>query len=223
VSSLAERLLAVRERIARAARECGRDPESVRLVAISKFHPGAAIREAYAAGQRHFGENYAQELADKARELADLPALQWRFTGSLQRNKAKLLVEVGCVIETLSSAAHARFLHDKASALGTRCALLLQVNVLGEAQKGGIAPDELPALLSLVRELPSLEARGLMAIPPAHDPAAALRCYQTLAQLARAHQLPELSMGMSDDLELAVRAGATSVRVGTAIFGPRPR
>jgi PLP dependent protein len=222
VSTLAQRLLAVRERIARAAHDSGRDPAEVRLVAVSKFHPPSAIREAYQAGQRHFGENYAQELADKARALSDLTELRFRFTGGLQRNKAKLLVDVGAAIETLASATHARVLHERASAAGKQLEVMLQVNILGETQKGGVSPSELSALVDAVRSLDALSLRGLMTIPPADDLNASALAYRTLAELARTHQLPELSMGMSDDLELAVRAGATSVRVGTAIFGPRP-
>ncbi|MDB4972665.1 MAG: hypothetical protein JWN48_1006 [Myxococcaceae bacterium] len=222
MSDISLRLTEVRERIARAARDSGREPGSVRLVAVSKFHPVSAIREAYAAGQRAFGENYAQELADKAVQLHDLPGLQLRFIGSLQRNKAKLLVEVGSAIETLASEAHARVLHERARATDKQLEVMLQVNVLGEARKGGIAPAELPALVQTVRSLAGLRLSGLMTIPPADDLAASELAYRTLAELARTYELHELSMGMSDDLELAVRAGATSVRVGTAIFGPRP-
>lgn len=221
-STVADRLTSVRERIARAADASKRDPAGVRLVAVSKFHSVGAIREAYAAGQRCFGENYAQELADKAHSLADLSELQLRFIGGLQRNKAKLLVEVGAAIETLASDAHARVLHERATQLGKRIEVMLQVNVLGEAQKGGIAPGALAPLVQLVRSLPALSLTGLMTIPPACDLDASRRAYETLRALAEEHQLHELSMGMSDDLEVAVGAGATSVRVGTAIFGPRP-
>jgi PLP dependent protein len=222
MSPIAENLRAVRARITEAARGSGRDPQSVRLVAVSKFHPVAALREAYAAGQRHFGENYAQELFDKAAQLGDLPDLSLRFIGGLQRNKLKLLLDAHAAIETLASEAHARSLHERASAAGVRCEVMIQVNVLGEARKGGIAPDDLASLVSLVRSLPSLTLSGLMTIPPAGDLRLSGRAYETLAALARSHQLTELSMGMSDDLEVAVQHGATSVRIGTAIFGPRP-
>jgi len=219
---IAENLQAVRERITQAARESGRDPASVQLIAVSKFHPPAALREAYAAGQRHFGENYAQELADKARELSDLTDLSLHFIGGLQRNKLKLLLDAGAAIETLASEAHARSLHERASAAGQSCEVLIQVNVLGETQKGGVAPDDLARLVERVRGFSSLLLRGLMTIPQADDLALSERAYRTLAELARAHALSELSMGMSDDLEVAVREGATRVRIGTAIFGPRP-
>jgi PLP dependent protein len=222
MSAIAERLTAVRARIARACTEAGRDPGSVRLVAVSKFHSVEALREAHAAGQRDFGENYAQELADKARALGDLPDLRLRFIGALQRNKVRLLVETGCAIETLASAATARALSERAVAQSRQLEVMLQVNVSAEPQKSGVSLAELPALIAAVRALPALTLSGLMAIPRADDPAAAAAAYRTLAAQARAHDLPALSMGMSDDLELAIAAGATSVRVGTAIFGPRP-
>lgn len=222
MTSIAERLAEVRARIVRAAEASGRHADEVRLVAVSKFHPVAAMRAAYAAGQRDFGENYAQELADKAQQLADLPDLRLRFIGRLQRNKAKLLVGTGCAIETLTSGEVARVLNERARAAGRRVEVMLQVNVAGETQKAGVSPAEVPALIEGVRALDALELTGLMTIPPADDLALAARCYRTLAELARASGLRALSMGMSDDLELAIREGATSVRVGTAIFGPRP-
>lgn len=222
MSAIADNLHVVRARIASAARASGRDPGAVRLVAVSKFHPVSALREAYAAGQRQFGENYAQELADKALALADLPDLSLRFIGGLQRNKLKLLVDAHAAVETLASEAHARALHERARAAHCACEVMIQVNVLGETQKGGIAPDDLPPLVELVRSLSALRLSGLMTIPPADDLAASERAYRTLATLATQHQLSELSMGMSDDLEIAVQQGATSVRIGTAIFGPRP-
>jgi pyridoxal phosphate enzyme (YggS family) len=191
------------------------------LVAVSKFHPASAVRAAYVAGQRDFGENYAQELADKAHELADLADLRFRFIGALQRNKAKLLVDTRCAVETLASEAHARALHERARSSGARVEVMIQVNVGAEAQKSGIAPAALSALVQRVRSLEALSLSGLMTIPPAGDPRRAAECYAQLAALAREHALGQLSMGMSDDLELAIAAGATSVRVGTAIFGPR--
>jgi PLP dependent protein len=215
VSALAERYREVRARIDAAA--VGRAP--ARLIAVSKFHPVAAMRELYALGQRDFGENYAQELADKASQLRDLPELRLHFIGGLQRNKLKLLCDSGCVFDTLASEAHARALHERAA---QPVEVLLQVNVLAEERKGGVAPDQLPALVEAVRSLPRLTLRGLMTIPPADDLALSERAYVRLAELAREHGLSELSMGMSDDLEVALRCGATQVRIGTAIFGPRP-
>lgn len=220
--TIAARLADVHARIERVCHACGRDPRAVRLVAVSKFHPASAIRAAYEAGQRDFGENYAQELVEKLAELADLPDLRFRFIGRLQRNKAKLLVDAQCAIETLASAAAAHALAERARSQKLTVEVMLQVNVLGEAQKAGVAPGELAALVHEVRALDALELTGLMAIPPAGDPAFAECCYTELAALAKQYDLRELSMGMSDDLELAIRAGSTSVRIGTAIFGPRP-
>jgi pyridoxal phosphate enzyme (YggS family) len=219
---VAERLAEVRERMRKAAEGAGRDPATVRLVAVSKTHPVEAIREAYAAGQRDFGENYAQELASKAEALKDLPDLRFRFIGGLQKNKAKLLVPTRCAIETVSSLDAAKAVHQRAAALGLNVEVMLQVNVVGEAQKSGVAPNEVPTLVEGVRALSHLTLSGLMVIPPFDDEQAARTCYRTLRELAAKHGLTELSMGMSDDFELAIAEGSTSVRVGTAIFGPRP-
>jgi hypothetical protein len=222
VSDLAQRFAAVRTRIARACAAAGRDPASVKLLAVSKFQPLAALREAYALGQREFGENYAQELADKASALSDLPELRFRFIGGLQRNKAKLLAPLGCAVETVASASSASALHERLPPAAPPLEVMLQVNTSGEAQKSGIAPTELPALLVALQGLPRLRVSGLMTIPKADDPAAARSAYRALRELAQVHALPELSMGMSDDLEIAIAEGATRVRVGTALFGPRP-
>jgi pyridoxal phosphate enzyme (YggS family) len=222
MSSIAERLEAVRARIAAACVGAGRDPASVRLVAVSKFHAASAIREAYAAGQRDFGENYAQELAEKHAALLDLPELRFRFIGALQRNKVKLLLPHAQVIETLANLDAARAISARAAALGIDAHVLVQVNVSAEPQKSGVAPEALPALLQGMQGLPQLVVEGLMAIPAAADPVSARASYAELRRLRDAAGLGELSMGMSDDLEIAIAEGATSVRVGTAIFGPRP-
>jgi PLP dependent protein len=209
VSTLAERYRDVRARI----------PASVRLIAVSKFHPVEAIRALYELGQRDFGENYAQELADKAAALRDLPDLRFHYIGGLQRNKLKFLLESHACIDTLASEAHARAIQERAR---QPVPVLVQVNIMGEAQKGGVAPGELAALIAAIRGFDQLRLRGLMTIPPADDLAISRTAYEALAELARTHALPELSMGMSDDLEVALAAGATEVRIGTAIFGPRP-
>jgi PLP dependent protein len=222
MSALRTRLDAVRERIARAALAAGRDPASVQLVAVSKFHSVEIIRAAYALGQREFGENYAQELATKAEQLADLPDLRFRFIGSLQRNKVKLIAPLGCAVETLASAKTAEALHQHARELGCTLEVMIQVNVSSERQKSGVAPAELALLVAEVRALSALRLSGLMAIPEANAPSAARHSYRSLRALAEAEGLSELSMGMSDDLEIAISEGATRVRVGTAIFGPRP-
>jgi pyridoxal phosphate enzyme (YggS family) len=221
----------VRERIRRAATAVGRDPAEVRLVAVSKTKPASAIREAYAAGQRDFGENYAQELVEKAAELADLVELRWHFIGHLQSNKARVVARVAHVVHTVDGAPLARELGKRfASASegrgesGVRLPVLVEVNVGGEAQKHGVSPADLGEVLAAVDREPALHLRGLMTIPP-NDLEAARRAFEALASLRNAHggaaRLAELSMGMSDDLEIAVACGATLVRVGSAIFGAR--
>jgi pyridoxal phosphate enzyme (YggS family) len=222
---IANALSAVRERITHAARAAGRSPASVRLIAVSKTKPASYIREAYAAGQRDFGENYAQELAEKAHDLADLPDLRWHFIGHLQSNKAKLIAPIAHVLHSVDSASLVRELERR---LGSEhrppLEVLVEVNVGGEAQKHGILPEALPSLLDLLDHSTNLRLRGLMTIPP-NDPELARRAFHDLAALRERHggvtRLPELSMGMSQDLDDAIACGATMVRVGTAIFGAR--
>jgi hypothetical protein len=226
VSDVAAGLAEVRGRIDRAAAACGRARSSIRLVAVSKTKPAAAIREAYAAGQRDFGENYAQELGAKASELADLPDLRWHFIGHLQSNKARVVAPVAHLVHTVDGASLARELGKRTAAArpGIRLGVLVEVNVGGEAQKSGAAPEAVPGVLDAIAAEPALEVRGLMTIPP-HDGDATRRAFEALAALRDQHggaaRLPELSMGMSDDLEVAIACGATIVRVGTAIFGAR--
>jgi pyridoxal phosphate enzyme (YggS family) len=221
--SAARRLEEVRARIARAAERAKRDPASVRLLAVSKTQPASAVREAYDAGQRAFGENYVQELSEKSLALAALPDLEWHFIGHLQRNKVKdvLRATAAPVIHTVDSTRLADELARRAGDAKVR--VLLQVNVAREPQKSGVLPEELPALLAHARTLPSLDVRGLMTIPPDAEPEDARPHFRALRSLAEAHALPELSMGMSADLEVAIEEGATIVRVGTAIFGARAR
>ncbi|MFW6023894.1 MAG: YggS family pyridoxal phosphate-dependent enzyme [Myxococcota bacterium] len=217
-----EGLTAVRVRVEAACTAAGRDSGSVRLVAVGKVHPPGALRAAYAEGQRDFGENYVQELLTKAGALADLPDLRWRFIGHLQRNKAKDVVRLGAAVETLDSERLAEALDRRAGQEGTRMEVLLQVNLGGEAQKSGCEPDRLDALVARVRTLDALDLRGLMTVPPhTDDPEGARPYFRRLRERAEAHGLPELSMGMTHDLEVAIEEGATIVRVGTAIFGAR--
>ena len=226
MSALAERLAGIKGRISQAARAAGRDPSEIRLVAVSKKMPPEAIREAYEAGQRLFGENYAQELASKADVLADLSDIEWHFIGHLQSNKARLVAPRAKAVHAVDGVGLARELARRAEAAG-RAALevLIEVNVSGEPQKHGIVASELAEILAGVREIPLLSVRGLMTMPPEGDPEAARSVFETLASLRNLHggpsALPELSMGMSGDFELAIAAGATMVRVGSAIFGPR--
>jgi pyridoxal phosphate enzyme (YggS family) len=223
MSDIADNLAAVKDRIARAATAAGRDPGDIKLIAVSKTKPAEAVREAYLAGQRAFGENYAQELATKAAELADLPDIEWHFIGHLQSNKARLIVRAARVVHTIDTVSLARELAKRAVQAGTTpIAVLVEVNVGGEAQKFGVPPSDLAEVLQGIVAEPALVLRGLMTIPPEGD---ARGVFDTLASLRSLHGgkglLPELSMGMSVDLEDAVLAGSTMVRVGTAIFGHR--
>ena len=226
--SVVENLRAVRQRIATACTDAGRAAEDVTLIAVSKTQPSAAIREAYLAGQRDFGENYVQELVRKAEELADLRDLRWHLIGHLQRNKARLVAARITVLHTVDSSELALELGKRRAASGetTPLQVLVEVNIGGEAQKHGAQPAELGPLLSSIEQQAELSLRGLMCVPPfTEDPAGARPYFERLRQLRDAHggaaRLPELSMGMTSDLEHAVAAGATLVRVGTAIFGPR--
>ena len=220
---IADSIAGVRERIVEACERASRDPSAVQLVAVSKGHPVKAIREAYSAGMRVFGENYAQELSAKASELSDLQDIRWRFIGHLQRNKIKLIEGARASIDTVDTAKLAQAISARAVGNATDVELLLQVNVGGEAQKSGCAPDEVAGLVDTVRALPNLTLRGLMTVAPDLDDVEATRpVFAQLRELAEANGLQELSMGMTHDLEQAVAEGATMLRIGTAIFGPRP-
>ena len=222
-ADVAARLAVVRARIAAACARAGRDPASVQLLAASKLQTPDAIRAAYAAGQREFGENYVQELAQKAQALADLPDLRWHLIGRLQTNKVKDVVRLGCAVQSLDSLKLCEALAQRGAAAQTRVRLYVQVNISEEPQKAGIAPAELPQLIAAARAAAALDVRGLMAIPkPSEDEAEQRAAFRRLRELAATLSLPELSMGMSDDLELAIEEGATLVRVGTALFGERP-
>ncbi len=196
----------------------------MRLLAVSKTKPASAVREAYQAGQRDFGENYVQELVAKAKELSDL-AVSWALVGHLQTNKAKQVAELGAACHTLDDERVVRELGKRARALGRTLPVLIEVNVGGEAQKHGVAPEGAARLVALAREEPGLSLRGLMTVPPhTEDPEGARPYFARLRALADEigrEILPELSMGMSHDLEQAILEGATLVRVGTAIFGAR--
>ena len=217
---VAANLAAVRERIARAADRARRDPASIALVAVSKLHDADAIRAAYEAGQRRFGENYVQELDEKVSALAALAEIEWHFIGHLQRNKVKPVLRARPIVHTLDSARLADELARRAPA-AERVRVLIQVNVAREPQKAGVSPEDFDALLAHVRALASLELLGLMTIPPEAPPEEARPHFRALRELAERHALRELSMGMSGDLEVAIEEGSTLVRVGTAIFGAR--
>jgi len=217
---------AVRARIDAAAVRAGRDPAAVTLVAVSKTHGPEAVRAAYARGQRDFGENYVQELVAKADGLADLVGLRWHFIGHLQTNKCRDVAGRVAMVQSVDSARLARELGRRAVAVGRTVGILVQVNVAREAQKSGCEVGELAAILAEAEATPGVALRGLMTVPPAAgDPAASRPWFEALRALRDEHggasRLPELSMGMTHDMAEAVAAGATMVRVGTAIFGAR--
>ncbi|MFH1033202.1 MAG: YggS family pyridoxal phosphate-dependent enzyme [Pseudomonadota bacterium] len=225
--SITDNLRRVRQRMDQAARQTGRDPGQVRLVAVSKLHPAGEVAQALAAGQALFGENYIQEAQDKIAALG--PGPRWHFIGHLQGNKARLAVELFHMVETVHSLKLAQTLDRHCRELGRRLPVLVQVNLGGEAQKSGCSPAEAPGLAQAVAALPGLELKGLMTMPPFFDdPEQARPIFAGLRRLARslAQDLPpgsmaELSMGMSGDFEAAIAEGSTLVRVGTAIFGQR--
>ena len=227
-SPLEENLAAVHERIATAARAAGRDPSSVRLIAVSKTWPAEAVRAVAALGQVDFGENRVQELLGKADELADLP-LRWHAIGQLQRNKAAAVARLGAVVHSVDRSSLAAALARAAESAGHRLDVLVQVDLGGpageEAARGGATPTDVPALADAIAGLAALRLRGLMAVAPRGEaPAPAFaRLAELAAEIRTTHPgASELSAGMSADLEAAVTAGATVVRVGTALFGARP-
>ncbi|MTD33096.1 YggS family pyridoxal phosphate-dependent enzyme [Paludibacterium denitrificans] len=225
-SSIPQALQAVRQRLTLAEQEAGRPAGSVTLLAVSKTFPAAAIREAYADGQRAFGENYVQELESKAQELADL-AIEWHFIGPLQSNKTRPVAQTAHWVHSVERLKIAERLSAQRPPELALLNVCVQVNVSGEASKSGCAPAEARALAQAVAALPHLRLRGLMCIPePTEDAsrlAAQFALLRTIFQQLQADgpALDTLSMGMSADMALAVHEGATLVRVGSAIFGAR--
>lgn len=225
---LRSRLLETRTRIASAATKFGRAPDEVGLVAISKGHPADAIRVLAQAGQVHFGENYLQEAIPKMAVLSDLD-LVWHFTGQLQSNKTRAVAEHFAWVHTVDRERIAIRLNDQRPHYASPLQVCIQVRLGDEPGKGGVAPDEVLALARRILELPRLTLRGLMCIPPPEETFEAQRAwFEALARCQRelagqGIQTDTLSMGMSHDLEAAIAAGATWVRVGTALFGERPR
>ena len=230
---IAERLAEVRERIAAAAARAGRSADPIQLVGVSKRFPASDVVAAVRAGLGAVGENYMQEALAKwpevcaALETEGLAPPRFHFVGRLQRNKARLAVAHFDVVETLDRAALGAELDRRAAAAGRRLTVFLQVDVSDEPQKGGVSPQELPALVEASAAWSQLEVAGLMAIPAAAaDPRPAFARLRALRDQLRAKPggagLRELSMGMSGDFEQAIEEGATVVRVGTAIFGQRP-
>jgi len=217
---IATNLARVRERLARAAERAGRRADDVLLIGVSKTVELERIRAAVAAGVTALGENRVQEAKAKVAELGRPAA--WHLIGHLQTNKVKDALDLFDVVHSLDRLELARELERRAAARGRAIEALLQVNVAAEASKGGVSPDGVGEALDVIGKLAHVRVRGLMTIPPeVAQPEDARPWFRRLRELAERHGLPELSMGMSGDFEVAIEEGATMVRVGTAIFGPR--
>ena len=224
--SVCERLANIRSRIERAAEKANRNPASVTLVAVTKVFSAAAIREAYDAGLREFGENYVQEFESKAPEVSDLSDARFHLIGHLQSNKARRAAELFQVIQTVDSLKLARRLDEaQGSIAGERpLDVMIEVKLSAEQAKAGADPQELPELVDALRASRNLKLLGLMTMPPWSDDAEQSRPYfRRLRELAAQFELPHLSMGMSHDFEAAIEEGATYIRVGTALFGKRKK
>lgn len=229
MSGIQERLDEVRRRIDRALEAAARRPGAARLIGVSKRHEDGSLRAAYDAGLRDFGENYAQEFHAKATALAELE-IRWHFIGAIQSNKAKILCDPAIsspMVHTVDRAKLVTALSTQAVRAGRELEVLIEVN-FGEAQKAGVAPEDVAPLLEQLADAQALRCVGLMCIPPVGEPEETRKWFRSLAELRDALpalpgvDLRELSMGMSADFEVAIEEGATLVRVGTAIFGPRP-
>lgn len=225
--SIAENLERLHDQIAEACRRSNRPEADVALMAVSKVHPVEAIMEAYAAGQRLFGENRVQEFQLKSERLEHLANAQFHLIGPLQSNKTNKAAELFDAIDAVDSFKIAHRLNIAASALGKKLPVLIEVKLSHEETKHGLAPEDLSALLDAVEELPSIEAVGLMTVPPWSEDAETVRPYfRELRRLRDAAQrthpaLTQLSMGMTNDFAVAIEEGSTCVRIGTAIFGKR--
>jgi pyridoxal phosphate enzyme (YggS family) len=231
--AISENLRLIRDRISAAARRSGRDPEAVALMAVCKTFPAEAILEAHAAGQRLFGENKVQEFAEKYSKLSALRDANFHMIGHLQSNKAAKAAEIFHAVDSLDSAKLGQRLNDAAQKLRKTVDVLIEINVGGEEAKSGLAPSspEIEAILRQASSWPNLHIRGLMTVPPfTDDPEGARPYFRQLRdvrdRLARNYanvNLDTLSMGMSHDFEVAIEEGSTCVRIGTAIFGERPK
>jgi PLP dependent protein len=216
-----ENLEKIEERLALALIRCGRKREEISLIAVTKKFPAAVMREAYEAGIRNFGENYVQEFEGKAPEVRDLPGARFHLIGHLQSNKARRAAELFDVIQTIDGAKLARRLNESAN---SGLEVMIEVKLSPETSKAGVAPEELRDVIEAVQGCRELRLRGLMTMPPwIEDPEQVRPYFKQLRQLAQEHGLPGLSMGMSHDFEAAVEEGATHIRIGTALFGPRQR
>ncbi|HWX55326.1 MAG TPA: YggS family pyridoxal phosphate-dependent enzyme [Verrucomicrobiae bacterium] len=234
LEDIVRNLTRIHERIANSAARAGRRPESITLMAVSKTVAPEHIRAAYQAGQRVFGENRVQEFAEKSGNLAELKDAEWRLIGHLQSNKAKRATELFHAVESVDSLRLAEKLDQAAAQMGKTLPVLIEINIGGEENKAGMSADspELEQLLQAASVLQHLEVRGLMTVPPyTEDPEGARPFFRKLRELRdriAARKLPAvrmdvLSMGMSHDFEVAIEEGSTCVRVGSAIFGARPK
>ncbi len=226
---MCNRIENIEKRVKDACRRSGRDPARVTVVAVSKRKPASMVRELYQCGQRVFGENYVQEGVEKVKALSDLSEIKWHFIGHLQRNKAKLAVSNFDWIQTVDSVRLAKSLNRHAAEQGTVLNVLVQVNIGREESKFGLMPETVPEFLDPVSSLSNICVRGLMTIHPfSASKEAARKWFRQMAalraELAKTFpqlDLSELSMGMSNDFDVAIEEGATIVRIGTALFGPR--
>lgn len=227
MSTIEQKYQKVKQRIADACLKSQRSSSDVQLLAVSKTKPAEAVRACYQLGQRHFGENYLQDAESKVEALCDLADIQWHFIGPLQSNKTRSVAEHFDWLETLSRKKIAQRLNDQRPDGLPPLKVLLQVNISGEAQKSGLAPAEVLAFAEQLRQLPRLQLKGLMCIPEATEDGQRLahqfdQMKLLFEQIVQHHpQVDCLSMGMSADLELAIAAGSTQVRIGTDIFGAR--
>jgi pyridoxal phosphate enzyme (YggS family) len=218
--TLRDRIDQVEARIQSAVQRAGRGRGEVTLIAVTKKFPAAVVREAYELGLRVFGENYVQEFADKHPALADLPGAEFHLIGHLQSNKTRIASELFSVIQTVDSVKLARRLNENPRSLE----VMIEVKLSEEESKAGAVPEDLPELIDAIRTCEHLRLTGLMTMPPwSDDPAQTRPYFRKLAALGRQHNLPRLSMGMSHDLEAAIEEGATHIRIGTALFGARPK
>lgn len=223
-SSFESRLAQVEERIQRALLLSRRSRSDLTLVAVSKKFSSENILIAYRSGLRHFGENYVQEFAEKRPQLEGLQDATYHLIGHLQSNKARLAAELFGVIQTVDSPKLLRRLDDFAREQGKTMEALIEVKLSDESSKSGVRPDAITPILRAAGGCSSVNLTGLMIIPPfSENPEDSRPYFQSLAALAKQHSLPKLSMGMSADFEIAIQEGATSIRVGTALFGKRPR
>jgi pyridoxal phosphate enzyme (YggS family) len=221
---LRERIRQVEERILKACARAGRKREEITLVAVTKKFSSQVMLDAYDCGLSVFGENYVQEFERKRPELVSMTQAQFHFIGHLQSNKTRIAAEIFDVIETVDSEKIARRLDEAAGEMRKTLDVMLEVKLSEEGSKAGVDPVALPALIEAVRACRNLRLGGLMTMPPWNDDQEQTRPYfRRLAAIAREHRLPKLSLGMSHDFEAAIEEGATHIRVGTALFGPRPK